>query len=217
MPQPSRKQRELALRQEIIFEAAESVLAEGGFHGSSVDEIAKRAEVSVGTLYNLFGNKESLLTSLLERRIDDLRQYVRGRVAPARSGIEKLQAAIDAIFAYCTEHQRAFRVYVTASHGLEWNVLPQFGERVFQRLQAFRADMTELCALAVREGSLPRIKPALLAMSVLGTVNAFVTQWATQHQGSLAEYQEGTHAVLQALCGGRPARRRPATVRRLRP
>lgn len=216
MAQPSRKQRELALRQEIIFEAAEAVLAERGFHGASVDETAKRAEVSVGTLYNLFGNKENLYTSLLERRIEEVRTCVRERVAAAATGIEKLHAAIDAIFAYCTEHQRAFRVYVTASHGVEWNLLPQFGERVFQRLQAFRRDMTALCGLAVREGSLPQLKPALLAMCVLGTINSFVTEWVT-HQGSVSEYAQGTHAILEALRGGRSMGRGAATVRRLRP
>jgi AcrR family transcriptional regulator len=212
----SRKERELALRHEIIFEAAEAVLAERGFHGASVDETAKRAQVSVGTLYNLFGNKENLYTSLLERRIDELRAYVRDRVAPAPTGIDKLHAVADAIFAYCTEHERAFRVYVTASQGLEWNLLPQFGDRVYQRMQAFLADVTELCGLAVREGSLPRIDPALLAMSLLGTVDSFVTHWVMQRRGNLADYQQGAHAILHALSGG-ATRRGPATVRRLRP
>jgi AcrR family transcriptional regulator len=216
MSRPSRKERELALRQEIIFEAAEAVLAERGFHGASVDETAKRAEVSVGTLYNLFGNKENLYTSLLERRIDEVRSWVRERVAPAPTGIEKLSAAVDAIFAYCTEHQRAFRVYVTASHGVEWNALPQFGERVFERMQAFLGEMTSLCRLAVREGSLPRIEPELLAMSLLGTINSFVTHWATERRGTLTEYQRGTHAILRALSNGRATRRGTATVRRLR-
>jgi TetR/AcrR family transcriptional regulator len=203
MTHPSRKQRELALRQEIIFEAAEAVLAERGFHRASVDEVAKRAEVSVGTLYNLFGNKENLYTSLLVRGVEEVRETVRGRVAGATTGIDKLHAALDAIFAYFAEHQRAFRVYVTASHGLEWNVLPQFGDRVFQSMQAFLGDITGLCRLAVREGSLPRIDPALLAMAVMGTVNSYVTHWATHRRGQLSAYQAGAHAVLQALSRGR--------------
>lgn len=203
MTHPSRKQRELALRQEIIFEAAEAVLAERGFHRASVDEVAKRAEVSVGTLYNLFGNKENLYTSLLERGVEEVREAVRARVAGAPTGIEKLHAALDAIFAYFAEHQRAFRVYVTASHGLEWNVLPQFGDRVFQSMQAFLGDITALCRLAVREGTLPRIDPPLLAMSLMGTVNSYVTHWATHRQGSVLAYQDGAHAILQALSRGR--------------
>jgi len=203
MTQPSRKQRELALRQEIIFEAAEAVLAERGLHRASVDEVAKRAEVSVGTLYNLFGNKENLYTSLLERGVDEVREAVRARVAAPTSGIDKLHAALDAIFAYFAEHQRAFRVYVTASHGMEWNVLPQFGDRVFRSMQAFLGDITALCRLAVREGTLPSIDPAMLAMALMGTANSYVTHWATHRRGDLAAYRQGAHDILQALSRGR--------------
>jgi AcrR family transcriptional regulator len=203
MTRPSRKQRERALRQEIIFEAAEAVLAERGFHRASVDEVAKRAEISVGTLYNLFGNKENLYTSLMERGVDEVREAVRARVVDAPKGLDKLDAALDAIFAYFAEHQRAFRVYVTASHGMEWNVLPQFGDRVFQSMQAFLGDITALCRLAVREGTLPRLDPALLAMTLMGTVNSYVTHWATHRRGDLAAYQAGAHEILHALSRGR--------------
>lgn len=203
MTHPSRKQRELALRQEIIFEAAEAVLAERGLHRASVDEVAKRAEVSVGTLYNLFGNKENLYTSLLERGVDEVREAVRARVADAATAIDKLHAALDAIFAYFADHQRAFRVYVTASHGMEWNVLPQFGDRVFRSMQAFLGDITALCRGAVREGTLPRIDAALLAMTLMGTVNSYVTHWATDRRGDLAAYQQGAHEILDALSRSR--------------
>lgn len=196
---PSRKQRELALRQEIIFGAAEAVLAVRGFHGASVDEIARRAEVSVGTLYNLFGNKESLYTSLLERRMEDLRACIREHGASAPTGIDKLHGVVDAIFHYCAEHERAFRVYVTASHGLEWNLLPQLGPRVFECMQAFLREVTSLCAVAVAEHSLPALDPKLLAMSLLGTIDSFVTQWVTEGSGNLETYRQGAHDILRAL------------------
>jgi AcrR family transcriptional regulator len=211
----SRKQRELALRHEIIFVAAEAVLAARGFHGASVDEIARRAEVSVGTLYNLFGNKENLYTSLLERRMEELRTCVREHGASAATGIDKLHALVDAVFTYCAEHERAFRVYVTASHGLEWNLLPpQLGSRVFECMQAFLREVTSLCASAVQEHHLPPLDPNLLAMSLLGTIDSFVTQWVTEGSGNLAVYQQGAHDILRALSdnGGR---RRAAPIRKL--
>lgn len=198
----TRKQRELALRQTLVFEAAEEVLGERGFHGASVDEIAKRAGLSVGTLYNLFGSKESLYAALMERGVEEVRAFVAERVAEAPSGLAQLHAAIDAIFAYFGEHERAFRVYVTATHGLDWNVLPQFGERVFRHMERFVDDITALCQRAVRERSLPRLDPALLAMSLLGTINSFVTRWATDRRDDLSGYRSGAHEILTALAAG---------------
>ena len=137
MSQPSRKEREQALRQAIVFEATEAVLAERGFHGASVDEIARRAEISVGTLYNLFGSKENLFASVTERRIEEVRVAVRLRVEAAAPGLDKLHAAVDAIFDDFERHEQSFRVWVTATHGLDWNILPQFGERVFAAMRQF--------------------------------------------------------------------------------
>jgi len=208
MNQPSRKARELALRQEIIFSAAEQVLGERGYHGASVDEIAKRAEISVGTLYNLFGNKENLFACVTERNIEVMRQAVKARAENVSGGVEKLHAAIDAIFAYFAEHEQAFRVWVTATGGLDWNILPQFGERVIAGMRTFSNDITALFRRAVREGSLPRLDPEFLALSLLGTINSFVTHWVVEKKGKLSLYQQGVHGILDAWCAG-AARREP--------
>lgn len=213
MNQPSRKQRELALRQSIIFEAAEAVLAERGYHGASVDEIAKRAEISVGTLYNLFGNKENLFASVTERNIEVIREAVRQRAAAADTSIEKLRAAVDAIFVYFEMHEPSFRVWVTATHGLDWNILPQFGERVFVAMRGFSEDITALCRRGVRDGTLPKLDPELMALSLLGTINSFVTHWVTERKGKLSLYQRGVHGVLDAWVAGAGARREPGRLR----
>lgn len=196
MNQPSRKERELALRQEIILEAAEAVLAERGFHGASVDEIARRAEISVGTLYNLFGSKENLFACVTERNVEEVRLAVRERAAAAATGLEKLHAAVEAIFDYFEEHERAFRVWVTATHGLDWNVLPQFGERVFAGMRAFREEVTALFRRALREGQLPRLDAEVLALSLLGSINSLVTHWAVEKKGKISFYRQSAHSLL---------------------
>ncbi|QEN12946.1 TetR/AcrR family transcriptional regulator [Mycolicibacterium sp. ELW1] len=43
-----------------------------GFHGTSVRDIASAAAVSVGTLYNHFGSKHELLSTIMNRGMDDL-------------------------------------------------------------------------------------------------------------------------------------------------
>ncbi len=60
-----REQKKVQKRARII-EAALAVFSEMGYVGASLDEIAKRAEVSKPTLYQYFGNKEQLFGSVLE-------------------------------------------------------------------------------------------------------------------------------------------------------
>lgn len=52
-------------RQEIL-EAAMVLFGEKGFHGVSMHEIAEKAGVAVGTLYNFFRSKEDLYSALME-------------------------------------------------------------------------------------------------------------------------------------------------------
>ena len=49
-----------------IFEATMAVLSEHGFEGLRMDRVAKAAEVSTGTLYNYFKNKDELLLHVMD-------------------------------------------------------------------------------------------------------------------------------------------------------
>ena len=56
---------------EAILEAAAQVLRRDGLEGCTTARIAKRAGVSVGTLYQYFPNKEAVYTELIDRLLDD--------------------------------------------------------------------------------------------------------------------------------------------------
>jgi AcrR family transcriptional regulator len=52
---------------DAILEAAARVFAEQGFSAGTTNRIAERAGVSVGSLYEYFPNKDSILVALVER------------------------------------------------------------------------------------------------------------------------------------------------------
>ena len=59
------KRRSSVERREEILEVALSVLAERGYRGASMREIAERAQASKETLYSRFGNKRELFEELV--------------------------------------------------------------------------------------------------------------------------------------------------------
>ena len=59
-----RKQREKERRRQEIISAAREVFSSKGFNSATMEEIASKAELSPGTLYLYFKNKEELHTSL---------------------------------------------------------------------------------------------------------------------------------------------------------
>lgn len=59
-----RRQRERDARREMILGAARELLHEKGLNGASMNQIARRAELGVATLYSYFTNKEHLFVTL---------------------------------------------------------------------------------------------------------------------------------------------------------
>jgi AcrR family transcriptional regulator len=71
-----RKEREKERRRQQIIVAAKRVFSEKGFNKATMEDIAKEAELSPGTLYLYFKNKEELYASLSLRIL----QYLHIRV-----------------------------------------------------------------------------------------------------------------------------------------
>ena len=61
------RERYIAARLDQILDAAARLFAERGFHRTTTHDIAEAAQVSEGTLYNYFDNKNDLLFGILER------------------------------------------------------------------------------------------------------------------------------------------------------
>jgi AcrR family transcriptional regulator len=65
-----------ALTRRRLIDAGGIVFARSGYHGASVEEIAREAGASTGALYSNFAGKEDLFLALFEERIaTDVRDY----------------------------------------------------------------------------------------------------------------------------------------------
>ncbi|PHR91641.1 MAG: hypothetical protein COA69_10630 [Robiginitomaculum sp.] len=62
---------------EKILEAALHLFAQNGFHTTSVNEIAVRAGVSKGLLYNYFDSKEEVLVTIIEQASEQMFEIAR--------------------------------------------------------------------------------------------------------------------------------------------
>src|ERR1700679_3591932 len=66
---PSLRDEQRALTRRRLLDSAEAVFARSGFHGASVEDIAREAGVTSGALYSNFAGKEDLFLALFEERI----------------------------------------------------------------------------------------------------------------------------------------------------
>lgn len=85
---PAEKLRDAARSREAILDAAESLFAERGFDGASLQEIGAAAGLSRATPSYFFGSKERLYRAVLERVFAARQQATADAFAPVRAWCE---------------------------------------------------------------------------------------------------------------------------------
>jgi len=179
MKRPGRKEREQRLRTDIVLEAAEGVFGEQGFQGASMEDIARQAELSVGSLYNFFPGKEALFAAVIERRQEEFLAGAEAAIAGKPSAVGKLEGLVAFAFTYFESHEHIFRLYLSATSGFLWNIRPALGEGAFQRQLRFVEYVGAICREGMAKEGWPRADAMTLAWALIALLNAFITRWVT--------------------------------------
>lgn len=112
------RNRDPGARRQAILLAAGRVFVHKGFRAVTMEEIAARAGIGVGTLYHYFRSKEHLFTTLLAESVEllgeRLRQAAAKRLPPALAVLALLRAYVD----YFAEFPEYFRIQMSFSHDL---------------------------------------------------------------------------------------------------
>jgi AcrR family transcriptional regulator len=87
----SLKDKQRQAREEMILQAAEELLAEKGYHDTSIDEIGARVGISKATVYLHFKTKEELVLALFERDMRRFLQMMEAIVASSKGPRAKLE------------------------------------------------------------------------------------------------------------------------------
>lgn len=103
-----RKERERKQRRNDILDAAEKVFFKKGFNQATMDELAEEAELSKGTLYLYFENKEDVYFGICHRALILLMEMFKGAVNNQTRGIEKVRAIGQAYYRYAQTYEKYF-------------------------------------------------------------------------------------------------------------
>jgi len=88
-----------------IIDAAIKVFANKGFYNSKVADVAREAGIADGTIYNYFKNKDDLLISLFELKVEELLDKFKNALIPFKTAKEKLCGFISLYFELMEEQQ----------------------------------------------------------------------------------------------------------------
>lgn len=185
-----------ATAQEIL-EAAEIELAAHGLAATSMNAIAARAGVSVGTLYNYYKDKEVLLATLLQDRRERFTTQVEAAITAHKllPFAEQLEAVVRAILEAFDMHRDYLRVVLENEKPVQRKksgptVTP--GMWMIERLRTLTAKGVEDGVLAKDDAHL---YPAILSSLIRGVMIDGLA-------GSKRSFVEGTPVVVKFFLGG---------------
>ena len=131
-----------------------------------MDEIARRAGVAVGTLYNYFGGRERLVRAVLERRHHELDARLAQLEDLALSLPVAVERIVGEVFEHCAQHAAFFSVILhddrivprPGGHGEGMRIVLRHLGRAFED--------------AVRRGAIDETRAALDTELTVGCIRA---------------------------------------------
>lgn len=161
-------------KRKLILDAAIKTFAQKGYSQSSIIEVAKLANVAVGTVYIYFQNKDDLLIQCMHEIMDSRLTQIKAEAAKADTAMERLyQFFIKHIelFSQNPDYARLMVVEVRQSE--------EFYKRypTYNPLNDYLEYVRTLVQNAIDEGSIKQVDAKALAFLIIGAMDLSLTQW----------------------------------------
>ncbi len=173
----SRKTREFLTRRADILSAAEKVFAAKGFYGSTMDEIAKRAEFGTGSLYKYFQGKQDLYFSLIDEKIEEITRLMRAEMGKDLAPIDRIASILILQLSFIQKNRDFFKIYISERNRFEWTMKDDLGRGVHERFMAYIDSLEDVMRQGIEGGQLKEMDPRDMAHGFVGIVNSFVFEW----------------------------------------
>jgi AcrR family transcriptional regulator len=95
---PKENERIRSATREQILTTAIALFSQKGYYSTSIEDVAKHAEISKGLIYHYFKSKEEILTALVDIRINDIVEVMNAAAAqenPAEQIRHIIEGALD--------------------------------------------------------------------------------------------------------------------------
>ena len=165
-----KRKRSAPITEAALLRAAEEVFAAKGFVTATVADIVERAEVSRGTFYLYFTNKDDIFATLMSRVVDEM--FVLSATRQAGTVRERIEAGNRAFLKTFKHHRKLMRSILhvasldPATAKTLNNLRNQFADRV--RLQLERG---------LSSGKCHPHDPAIASYALVVMVEFFAYSW----------------------------------------
>jgi len=167
-PKLPRGARRRLRNREAILDAAEQVFASTAFAQARIEDIAEAADLSVGSLYMHFGNKEGLLIAVAERALENAAERLTAALNSQGTPTERINAAGRAYMNLLLDHPVLVRYIATDVIAAQLDAVE---EHISETIEFLRSLMEGLIDEAIDAGEIRPIDSRVSTQFLFGAWN----------------------------------------------
>ncbi|MFY0801345.1 TetR/AcrR family transcriptional regulator [Peribacillus frigoritolerans] len=164
-------------RKKLILEAATKSFSLFGYKATTMDQVAKIANVGKGTIYTFYKNKEELFKEIVQRMIEEMKYEAEQSLDDQLSFFENLHWAVYRILEFRQEHQLSLKLLQE-----EREIgTPAVQEMVNEMEEAIVSYIKEKLKIAIDKGYIQPCDPEITAFLMLKMYLALIFDWERNH------------------------------------
>jgi len=178
----SRVERDRRRRMADLTEAGEQLFFEKGYQHTTMEDIARRADYAVGTLYRYFPSKERLFEELLYGKMMDYCRQWEKVFEDLSSPLTVIRSAVRMKLEFFEKERRFFRLFVEEINPMESGAHTSvFSERCHALRQKCRSSWHRLIRRGMRLGVFETADVHLSTVAIEGAMHEVIRDFVLRH------------------------------------
>ncbi|MEW6349528.1 MAG: TetR/AcrR family transcriptional regulator [Thermodesulfobacteriota bacterium] len=197
LPSPEKPKRRIQQNARTrILEAALAEFSAQGFHNSTIDSIAERADIAKGTVYRYFKTKNALFDALKEDTITEFVELGRSELAGEEDVLKIIETVIRVYLSFFEKKSAIFKVIIQEQKDFG----REFSDKFINELILAMPGLKRRCWKASREGRLKQMNYFTAFYGIIGFLNGVIQKWL--HEGGEGSLQDEFATVKEVLFFG---------------
>ncbi|MGD6817749.1 TetR/AcrR family transcriptional regulator [Metabacillus sp. 84] len=165
-------------RKRLIIDAATKSFTQFGYKATTMDLVAKQANVGKGTIYTFFKNKEELFDEIFTALLAEIKHAADEAIHPEFSFFENAHRALYSVLEYRKKHQLTIKIFQESTELGTPAVL-----EVVSRLEGMVIGyIKQRIQKAVEKGEISPCDPELTAFLMLKLYISLIFDWEKNHE-----------------------------------
>ncbi|MGM9924029.1 MAG: TetR/AcrR family transcriptional regulator [Bacillus sp. (in: firmicutes)] len=165
-------------RRQLIIEAATKSFSLFGYKATTMEQVAKLANVGKGTIYTFFTNKEQLFQEIVHTLIQEIKSAAEESIKEEKKFHENLQTVLNEILEYRKKHQFMMKLF---EEEREMGT-PAVTEMVDRIELAIVSYIKEKVDIAVEKGEITVYNSEVSSFLMVKMYKALIFDWDKNHE-----------------------------------